>query len=152
LKRRYLFAGLLSFPLLGFIGRRPMPSFKGKTLKGESFSNESLKNKPVLIQFWATWCGYCRRDQPAVERIIHESPDLVVLAVSVGESRQKVRKYLEDSPRTAKIVINEDTNLPALFEIKSFPTYVLVDSKGGIVDMQEGSGGYEALQNLVGKI
>jgi thiol-disulfide isomerase/thioredoxin len=129
-----------------------MPAFKGKTLPGESFSNETLKGRPVLIQFWATWCGYCRRDQPAVERIVKESPEIVVLAVSVNESRQKVRKYLEGAPRTAKIVVNEDTNLPALFPVNSFPTYVLVDAKGGIVDMQEGSGGYEALRELLKKL
>jgi thiol-disulfide isomerase/thioredoxin len=151
LERREFFAALLASPLAAFIGRPPAPAFKGKTLDGEPFSNASLKNRPVLIQFWATWCGYCRRDQPAVERIVKEMPDVVVLAVSVNESKQKVRKYLQSSPRTAKIVANEDTNLPALFEIRSFPTYVLIDAKGGIVDTQEGSGGYEALQQLLQK-
>jgi thiol-disulfide isomerase/thioredoxin len=129
-----------------------MPAFRAKTLTGESFSNDSLKGKAVLVQFWATWCGFCRRDQPAVERVVQESRDVVVLAVSVGESREKVRNYLKGSPRTAKIVVNEDTNLPALFEVRSFPMYVLVDAKGGIVDMQEGSGGYEALQDLLKKL
>ncbi len=143
---------MIAFPLAAFVGRPPMQPFKAKTLNGESFTNESLKGKAYLIQFWATWCGYCKRDEPAVERIVKESPNVPVIAVSVGEGRQKVRKYLQDSPRTAKIVVNEDTNLPALFEISSFPTYVLVDASGGIVDMQAGSGGYEALSALLKKI
>ena len=41
-----------------------MQPFKAKTLNGESFTNESLKGKAYLIQFWATWCGYCKRDEP----------------------------------------------------------------------------------------
>jgi len=143
---------MVAFPLTAFVGRPQMQAFKAKALNGESFSNESLKGKPYLVQFWATWCGYCKRDEPAVERIVKESPEVPVIAVSVGEGRQKVRKYLQGSPRTAKIVVNEDTNLPALFQITSFPTYVLVDAKGGIVEMQEGSGGYEALIALLKKI
>lgn len=121
-------------------------------MEGEAFSNDSLKNRAVLIQFWATWCGYCRRDQPAVDRIVKERPELVVLAVSVNESRDKVEKYLANSPRSPKIVLNQDTNLPALFQVESFPMYVLIDAKGGIVDTQEGSGGYDALQQLLKKL
>lgn len=152
MNRRSALAALLASPLPAFIGRRAAPAFKAKTLDGEQFNNESLKNRPVLIQFWATWCGYCRRDQPAVERLIEEMPELVVLAVSVNESKQKVRKYLESSPRTAKIVVNEDTNLPALFAVQSFPVYVLLDGNGGIVDTQEGAGGYDALQRLLKRL
>ena len=121
-------------------------------MAGEAFSSALLKGKPILIQFWATWCGYCKRDEPAVERIIKESPDLVVLAVNVGESKDKIRKYLETSPRTAKIAANEDTNLPALYNPRSFPTYVLIDQRGGIVDTQKGSGGYEALRDLLKRL
>jgi thiol-disulfide isomerase/thioredoxin len=80
--------------------REPAPRFTATTLDGEKFTNDSVKGKVVLLQFWATWCQYCRRDQPAVDAIVHDFPGtLIVLAVDVGESKKKVRQYLEDSPR-----------------------------------------------------
>ena len=67
----------------------------------------------MLVQFWTTWCQYCRRDQPSVENITESSKTrvLIVLAVDVGEPKKKVQKYLEDSPRSSKVVLMEDTNL-----------------------------------------
>lgn len=150
--RRTLVASLLGSPLTAFVGRPTAPTYRAKTLNGESFTNETLKNRPVLIQFWATWCKYCKKDEPAVERIVAEFKDLLVLAVSVNESKAKIRKYLETAPRTPKIVATEDTNLAALFAPRAFPMYVLIDAKGGMVDVQEGAGGYEALKELVNRL
>jgi thiol-disulfide isomerase/thioredoxin len=133
--------------------RETAPRFRAKSLDGEQFSNESLKGKVVLLQFWATWCGFCRRDQPAVDAIVHdfESQGLVVLAVNVGESKSKVKKYLQDSPRACKIVATEDTNLAALFEAHAYPLYVLIDRDGTIAGTQRGAGGLEALRELLAK-
>jgi thiol-disulfide isomerase/thioredoxin len=133
--------------------RESAPRFRAKSLDGEQFSNESLKGKVVLLQFWATWCGFCRRDQPAVDAIVHdfESQGLVVLAVNVGESKSKVKKYLQDSPRACKIVATEDTNLAALFAANAYPLYVLIDRDGMIAGTQRGAGGAEALRELLAK-
>ncbi|MGH9722100.1 MAG: TlpA family protein disulfide reductase, partial [Bryobacteraceae bacterium] len=105
--------------------REPAPRFTARTIDGERFSNDTVKGKVVLVQFWTTWCGYCRRDQPAVETITREFKDkLIVLAVDVDETRSKVRQYLADSPRSCKIVLSEDTNLAGVFEANSFPLYI----------------------------
>jgi len=63
--------------------------------RASSRTNRS-KAKSSCCSFWATWCGFCRRDQPPVDAIVHdfESQGLVVLAVNVGESKSKVKKYL----------------------------------------------------------
>ena len=78
--------------------RERAPNFTATTLDGEKFTNDSLKGRVVLLQFWATWCKYCRRDQPAVDAMVHEFADkgLVVLAVNVGETKKKVKQYLQD--------------------------------------------------------
>ena len=96
--------------------REPAPRFHAKTMTGEQFTNDSVKGKIVLLQFWTTWCPYCRREQSLVDDINQEFLDkgLVVLAVDVGESKKKVKKYLEDNPRTCRIVLTEDTNLAAM--------------------------------------
>jgi thiol-disulfide isomerase/thioredoxin len=116
------------------------PRFRAKTIDGQTFDNESLKGRVVLIQFWTTWCGYCRADQPAVERLIDEHGDkLVVLAVSVNESKGKVKKYLESSPRKSRIVLTEDTNLAAAFQARGFPMYVVLNAKGLIAARHDGA-------------
>lgn len=131
--------------------REPAPAFRATTMDGERFTNESLKGKVVLLQFWATWCKYCRGDQPAVDEISREFAHrgLVVLAVDVNQSRKTVQKYLSESPRACKIVLTEDTNLAARFAANSFPLYVLIDRDGNIAGTQKGAAGAAALRRLL---
>ena len=133
--------------------REAAPNFRAKTMDGEKFSNESLKGKVVLLQFWATWCPVCRSDQTAVDEITQEFADrgLVVLAVSVNESKKTVRKYLDQSPRACKIVLTEDTNLAAMFEAKAYPLYVVINRDGSVAGTQKGGGGTDALRRLLRK-
>lgn len=133
--------------------KEPAPPFKATTLDRERLSNDSLKGKVVLMQFWTTWCGYCRRDQAAVETVTREFSDqgLVVVAVSVSESRRTVENYLAQSPRSPKIVLTADTNLTALFAPDAFPMYIVLDRDGKIAGRQEGAGGAPALRSLLGK-
>jgi thiol-disulfide isomerase/thioredoxin len=133
--------------------REPAPSFTAKTLAGEKLTNDSLKGKVVLLQFWATWCGYCRREQPVVDSIEREFADqgLVVLAVNVGESRKTVKKYLTDKPRAVRVVLTEDTNLAAMFPGNGFPHYILIDRNGNIAGTQNGAGGEPSLRQLLAR-
>ena len=140
----------------GKLGARigePAPHFAAKTLDGERFTSDSLKGKVVLIEFWATWCPYCKKDEPLIESLIRDfSKDgLIVLAVDMGEPRRKVKKYLESSPRTAKIVLADDTTLAAICDAKAYPLYVLIDRDGNIAGRQNGSGGERALRHLLSR-
>lgn len=131
----------------------PAPRFNAKTLDGERFTNENLKGKVVLIQFWATWCRYCRNDQEIIDDLVKEfgGKGLVVLAVNAGEPRKKVRQYLADSPRLCKIVLMTDTNLAAMFNAQTYPYYVLIDRGGNVAGIQRGSGGEAPLRRLLAK-
>jgi thiol-disulfide isomerase/thioredoxin len=129
----------------------PAPRFRAKTLGGENFTNDAVKGKVVLLQFWTTWCQYCRSEQELVDDIDAEFRDkgLVVLAVNVGESKKTVKKYLEQNPRKCRIVLTEDTNLAARFEAKTFPIYVLINRDGNVAATQNGAGGEGALLDLL---
>ena len=128
-----------------------MPKFTAITIDGQRFTNDAVKGKVVLLQFWATWCQYCRRDQEAVDVVWREFSDkgLLVLAVNAGESRKKVRRYLADSPRAVPIVLMENTNLAALFDARAYPLYVLIDADGRIAGEARGAGGERALRRLL---
>lgn len=137
----------------GIDSREPAPKFRAKSTTGQQYTNDSVKGKVVLIQFWTTWCPYCKRDLDAIESIESElrSQGLLVLAVNVAESKKRVQEYLKESPRSSPIVMMSDTNLAAMFAVKSFPYYVVIDRSGGIVDTQAGSGGEASLKRMLRK-
>jgi thiol-disulfide isomerase/thioredoxin len=129
------------------------PRFTATTTSGEKFSNDSIKGKVVLLEFWTTWCGYCAEEAAFVDKIGHElaPKGLILLAIDVGESKKTVRKYLEQHPRDCKIVLMEDTNLAAMYQATAYPIYVVIDRDGFIVGTQRGAGGEEALRRLIAR-
>lgn len=131
--------------------RKAAPKFRAKTLEGESLNNDSVHGKVLLIEFWATWCPYCKRDESALQEIVDdfEGKGLVLVGVNVGESKKTIKKYLETSHRAGKEVYMEDTNLAAVFAAKAFPHYVLIDRDGYLAGEQRGSGGVSSLRHLL---
>ncbi len=131
--------------------REPAPRFHATTTGGEKFTNESIKGKIVLFEFWATWCGYCDHEAPYVDQIAKEfaGKGLIVLAVDVGESKKTVKRYLEAHPRGVPIVMMEDTNLAAMYQANVYPIYVLIDRDGTIAGTQRGAAGEQALRRLL---
>ena len=127
------------------------PHFHAKTIDGELFNNDSVKGKVVLLDFWTTWCPYCRQEEAMVDEIAHEYArnGLIVLAVNVGEPKKKVKKYLQDNPRGCKVVMTEDTNLAAMYQATVYPIYVVIDRDGNIAGTQRGAAGERGLRNLL---
>src|SRR5216684_8401029 len=131
--------------------KEPAPRFNARTLDGEKFSNESVKGKVDLLEFWTTWCVYCFEEAGFVDQINKEFRDkgLIVLAVNVAESKKTVRKYLDQHPRTSRIVLTDDTNLAAMYEATVYPIYVVIDRDGNVAGTQRGAAGEEALRDLL---
>jgi thiol-disulfide isomerase/thioredoxin len=133
--------------------REPAPRFSAITTTGERFTNDSIKGKVALFEFWTTWCGYCADEAAFVDKIGKElaPKGLILLAIDVGESKKTVKKYLEQHPRDCKIVLMEDTNLAAMYQANSYPIYVVIDRDGFIAGTQRGAGGEGALRRLIAR-
>jgi thiol-disulfide isomerase/thioredoxin len=152
--RSYLIALVILTAMAAVAGSddgEPAPRFHAKTTSGESYTNESIKGKVVLLEFWTTWCPYCKNEEALVDGIDHEFADkgLVVLAIDVAESKKKVKQYLQQNPRTCRIVLTEDTNLAAMYQANSYPIYVVIDRDGNIAGEQRGAAGERALRGLL---
>lgn len=143
----------MSLSACGSNSRDEAADFRAVSLSGERFTKASLAGKVVLVQLWATWCGYCRKEQPIVDHLLQEyaSRGLTLLAVNVGEERDKVTEYLRDFPRRPHIVLEKDTNLAEQYHSGGFPAYVLIDRDGTLAGGQRGAGGEEALRDLLAK-
>jgi thiol-disulfide isomerase/thioredoxin len=120
-------------------------------MSGESFTNQTIKGKVVLLEFWTTWCPYCFTEAPYVDKLNKEYGDngLIVLTINVGESKKTVKKYLEQHPRTTRVILTDDTNLAAMYEAVEYPIYVVIDRDGNIAGTQRGAAGEAALRALL---
>src|SRR6266481_2572510 len=149
LVRKNVLSAILAVALCAYVAvaantkqKEPAPRFNAKSTTGETFSNASIKGKVVLLEFWTTWCGFCKAEAPFVEKLSREysDKDLIVLAVNVGESKKSVNKYFQQYPRTCRIVLTEDTNLAAMYAATAYPIYVVIDREGNVAGTQRGSG------------
>jgi len=126
-------------------------SFDVKALNGASFSSASLKGKPVLLDFWTTWCGPCRQAMPVLEALYRENRDkgLVILGVDAGEDRQTVESFLKTVTASYPTVLSVNSDILTSFQVTAYPTYVLIDSAGNIVAHQIGYPGEAGLRSML---
>ena len=65
-----------------------VPDFQLQGLDGENVSLSSLRGKPIMLNFWATWCGPCRMEMPYIQEVFDDEEwreqGLVILAVNIG--------------------------------------------------------------------
>ncbi len=111
------------------------PDFTLKDTSGNVVSFSQFKGKPVLIEFWATWCPYCIEVLPGVEKIYKEySPKgLEVVAISVDNKQDAVAPFLKKNAYSMPVLL-DDGKMLKRFNTKVIPTVFLID-RTGIVRM-----------------
>jgi len=85
--------------------KEPAPRFTALTTTGEKFDNASVKGKVVLLEFWATRCGYCANEANFVDKIGQElaPKGLILLAIGVGDSKKQSKGISSNIPATARL-------------------------------------------------
>jgi thiol-disulfide isomerase/thioredoxin len=130
------------------------PDFTLQTLDGKPYGLAALKGKPVLLDFWATWCGPCRKAMPAVEKVFQDYKEqgLVILAVDGGEDRDTVQAFLKKTPMAYPAVLSGESPILKDYQVKAFPTFVMIDRDGKIAAYEIGFGGEEMLRTMLEKV
>lgn len=111
------------------------PDFTFVTLDGEYLRLEDLRGKAVLIDFWATWCRPCRDAIPHLRLLSRkmEKEPFVIVGVSADNQESAMRAFVESEDLTWPQYFDERGKVARLYEITSFPTYVILDHEGIVV-------------------
>ena len=129
-------------PASEWVGTRA-PALSLTTLDGERVELSQLKGRPVVLNFWATWCAACKREQPHLERLAREVPEVTVLRLSDEPESTLRAEGAKVSYRVASV-----TAPPAPLDgVTSLPTTVYIDRNGVIADVQVGVQDFDALKS-----
>lgn len=125
------------------------PDFELEDLEGNMVKLSSLQGKKVIINFWATWCGFCVEEMPDLMKLQEEyKDDLVVLYVNVGESKDDVIKFVEKEKITGTIVLDTKQQVAATYGVRSFPSTLALNEKGEVVTARVGMMDYEMMVTM----
>jgi outer membrane lipoprotein-sorting protein/peroxiredoxin len=115
------------------VGKR-VPEFTLQDLAGQQVTASSLEGKPVLVNFWATWCAPCRQQMPKIQEMQEAFAEkgLVVVAINDGESADTARKYIEEHKYTFRVLLDRDKTVAGKFSVSGIPSLFLIDREGNV--------------------
>jgi len=133
----------------------PAPDFQFQDPDGHATSLNALQGKPVLINFWATWCGLCRSEMPYIQAIYEEWSDqeLVLLAINLGESSSTVEAFMQSNNLSFTVLLDTTQVTAQGYNISGIPTTFFIDKDGIIQDKVIGAFQNKAqIENRLDKI
>lgn len=109
------------------------PGFALPTLDGETVKLDELRGQPVLVNFWATWCSFCRRQMPYLQAAFEEKgQEVKFIAIDIGESSATVRQYIDDTGIGFTVALDRNRAVASAYNIRYYPTTFFVDEQGVI--------------------
>ncbi len=117
-----------------------VPSITVKQLDGTAVDISTIKNdgKPIIINFWATWCSPCKKELNNISELYDEwveETGVKIIAVSIDDSRSssRVKPYIDGSGWDFDILLDENSDLKRAMGVTSPPFTFLIDGEGNIV-------------------
>lgn len=134
---------------------KPAPDFTLTTLTGEKASLSDYKGKVVMINFWATWCTYCDKEMPDLQKIYEENKDkdFVVLAVNVGEDKKTAKDYIDKGGYSFPVLLDEDNTVAQTkYFVSAFPTTYYIGKDGNLIGAVQGMMTYPQMNQVLEQI
>ncbi|MDO9465750.1 MAG: TlpA disulfide reductase family protein [Thiobacillus sp.] len=118
---------------------------------GRTLTSDALKGKVVLVNFWATWCPYCRKEKPVIDRFWkdHRERGFEVISISIDDTPAQIADWMQDKDYAFMAAPTNASVAAAFGNVASVPTSFIVDTDGQIRHKIAGQVHYPRLEKLV---
>jgi cytochrome c biogenesis protein CcmG, thiol:disulfide interchange protein DsbE len=119
-----------------------------------TLSLRQLRGHPVVLDFFATWCGPCRVEAPLVDRISRRYKDhgLVVVGVNTSDEEGLAAPFATSRGLSFPIAFDEASRVAHAYGVESLPTLVVIDKTGKVIAVRTGVTGDAELERLVAQV
>lgn len=134
--------------------KEPATHFTLKLLDGKDFHLGDYKGKPVLINFFASWCLPCREEMPVLEKIVREygPKGVVFLGIAIDDTEEKTKDFVAKYGVTFPVGLDKTAAIQKSFGLYGIPTTYFIDKQGVINYFHSGSVTEELLQHELDKL
>ena len=134
------------------IGAAAVP-FDLKTLEGKSIGLEALRGRPLVINFFASWCDPCREEMPLINELAAKAGgSYQVLGIAVEDTRAAVTEYVKEAKLTFPIALDLNSIVKRSYRIFGPPATFFVDGQGIIRDVVLGPITSDRVKEAVRKV
>ena len=115
-------------------GKTVAPNFELVDLDDKVHTLEKYLGKPVIINFWATWCPPCRKEMPSMNRAwkILKEEGIHMIAIDIGEEDADVYSFIEDTPVDFQILLDPESESLSSWNLVGLPTTYILNTDGTI--------------------
>jgi len=144
---RTILRPLFAILLLGLFGLAqagevsgPAPDFTLRSNSGKNLKLSEFRGQVVLLNFWASWCGPCRQEMPALDKLQKRYGKLgfTVLGVNVEEDSTQAKRMLKEIRVSFPILFDTQNKVSQLYNVSAMPTTVIIDRDGNMRYLHKG--------------
>ena len=162
-----LIAGFTIFLAIGVMGTttatsrsgkelvgKKAPSFVAPKVGGQLVSLENYKNKPLVLNFWASWCPPCRDETPGMERIWrkYEDQGVVILGINVQDGEKEAERYISEFGVTFSNALDLDGSITVDYGVTGLPVTFFIDNDSVVTGRWVGASSEDRLDNWVSNL